>query len=66
MSVCITLRYLSLSIDLAQSMGAGTIVMDRFERFFACSTHHYLASEGVDLLDPELGQALAYSRRRGL
>ena len=47
-------------------MGAGTIVMDRFERFFACSTHHYLASEGVDLLDPELGQALAYSRRRGL
>jgi hypothetical protein len=26
-SVCITLRYLSLSIDLVQSMGAGTIVM---------------------------------------
>ncbi|HKH36395.1 MAG TPA: universal stress protein [Rubrobacter sp.] len=25
--MCITLRYLSLSIDLAQSMGAGTIVM---------------------------------------
>jgi hypothetical protein len=35
--VCITLRYLSLSIDLAQSMGAGMIVMGSKPRHKMCN-----------------------------
>ena len=40
-------------------------MVDRPEHFLACPAHHYFAGEGVDLLDLELGQTLAYSRRRG-
>src|SRR5215217_9712616 len=44
----------------------GHSVVNGIEHFLARSAHHYLAGEGVDLLDPELSQTLAHSRRRGL
>jgi len=41
-------------------------VVDRFEHTLGRPAHHHLAGEGVDLLDLELGQSLAYPRRCGL